>query len=259
MYRKIAILFISIVIVLASFSVVQAASATATLTPSSTTLKPGDTFSVTLSLNCAEGINGATGITLNYDKNVLELTSSNIKDSNFINLGTSDEIDLMFNSEGETITSTNVYVWNFKVKDTATNGATATISVSDIAVDSFAENNSETIASGKSITVTIESNSNSEETENNGNSTQSNVEENREEAKTEEPQKTTDLFEDAETLPEQEVEETEKTSETNGKTTTSNAKTLPKAGVETWIGISAIVLAAIGMVSYIRYKTIKLK
>ena len=255
MYRKIAILFISIVIVLASFTVVQAASATATLTPSSTTVKPGDTFSVTLSLNCADGINGATGITFNYDKNILELTSSNIKDSNFINLGTSDDIDLMCNSE-ENITSANVYVWNFKVKDTATIGTNTTFSVGDIAVDSFAENNSETIATGKSITVTIEDNSNSEETGNNSNPTQGNVEENGEEAKAEEPEKSTDLFEDAETLPEQ---ETEKTSETSGKTTSSNAKTLPKAGMETWIGISAIVLAVIGIVSYIRYKTIKLK
>ncbi len=253
--KKIAILFISIAIILASFSVVQAASATATLTPSSTTVKPGDTFSVTLSLNCAEGINGATGITFNYDKNILELTSSNINDSNFINLGTSDDIDLMCNTE-ETITSTNVYVWNFKVKDTATKGATAAISVSDIAVDSLAENNSETIATGKSITVTIEDNSNSEETGNNSNPTQGNVEENGEESKTEESQKTTDLFEDAETLPEQ---ETEKTSEASGKATISNSKILPKAGVETWVGIFAIVLAVIGIVSYIRYKTIKVK
>lgn len=58
MKKTLFIIGIILAIVIVNITAVYASTATASLTPSSASVKKGDTFTVTLSVNCEDGING---------------------------------------------------------------------------------------------------------------------------------------------------------------------------------------------------------
>lgn len=252
MVKKLSCIVLSIILVFASCLTVQAATATAILTPSSSTVKPGDTFTVTLSINCADGINGATGITYSYDTSILELVSSGVNDTNFMNIGDTTKIDLLSNSSTK-ITTSNIYVFNFKVKEGATAGKTATISTSTFSVDSDAASNSEATIEAKSTTITVASSgSNGETTGSEGTGTEN---------PTKPSQTETPASEDKK---EETPSTNEKTSTSPTKSNTQNTsstisnKALPKTGLITGIGITIVLAIGIAVFCYIRYKRINI-
>lgn len=153
MKRNIRIIFLSIVLILISTLTVNAAEATATLSLDKTTIKNGDTFTVTLKVACEEGINGLQG-NVDYDEEILELQSIDVGDTNWSNLGENSEIAIIHAKSG-TITSADILKISFKVKDTAEVGAKAKITVSDIVLDSDAATNSTKEIGAKEIEVTI--------------------------------------------------------------------------------------------------------
>ena len=154
--KKIIITILLLICILASFTTVQADStATATLRTSNSTVKIGETFTVTLSVWCEEGINGID-TTYSYDSDKLELVSASLKDTtNWASLGSGDQITVISNSESK-IKQADVYVLTFKVKDDATAGQTAKVSTKDILVDSDADTNSEKTVKALSTLIKIE-------------------------------------------------------------------------------------------------------
>lgn len=88
-----------LVLILANITVVQAATATATLKTSNETVKVGETFTVTLSVSCEDGINGID-CTYSYDEDKLELVSAALKDTTtWASLGSGKDITVISNSE----------------------------------------------------------------------------------------------------------------------------------------------------------------
>lgn len=164
MKKKLITFAIIIMVILANLSIVQAATtATATLKTNKDKVKPGDTFTVTLSVACEDGINGID-TTYSYDTDKLELVSANVKDSaNWSSLGSDKQITVISNSTSK-IKTADVYVLTFKLKDTVANGTTASISTTDILVDSDAATDSEKTVKALKVSVTAEA-----ESSNNGN------------------------------------------------------------------------------------------
>ena len=119
-------------------------------------IKIGETFTVTLSANCNDGINGID-TTYSYDENKLELVSAEVADSkNWANLGTDNQITVICNST-ETITEADIYILTFKVKENVIAGDTAIISTTEILLDSDAETNSEIMIDAKELSITVAS------------------------------------------------------------------------------------------------------
>ena len=133
---KALLVILSMLILVVTLNV-YAATPTAKLAVSSNEVKQGDTFTVTLNVSCEDGINGVMDIQCNYDEDNLELVDSGVKDSRFITLGS----DIICNSE-EKVTSSDIYVFNFKVKDAATVNKEINISLDKISIDSDASENS---------------------------------------------------------------------------------------------------------------------
>ena len=133
---------------------VNATTGTVNVTSSKTELSKGETFTITLSGKCDEGINGLEAV-VGYDKNVLEVVEYGVIDSKWINLGQNTEagvgISIMCNSTN-TITNADMYFVSFKVKDTTTAGTTK-LTVSGITLYSDTLN---TYSEGtKEISITI--------------------------------------------------------------------------------------------------------
>lgn len=260
MIKKTSCIFFSIILIFANCMIVKASTATVSLKPSSTSVKSGDTFSVTLSVSCDDGINGITGITYSYDKNILELVSSSVKDSNFINIGSNEKMDLISNSTNK-ITASDVYVFNFKVKDSVAAGTNVKISTGKISVDSDVAKDSETIVGEQSTTIKIASNSSNEE--------QKKDEEQKENegTKTENPTNSQNkpiseksTIDDKTGESKSDVSKTPVTSKasTKNESTTKSAKKLPKAGLVKGLGIAIVLLIAIVIICYNRYKYINI-
>ncbi len=152
-----------------SVTIVNASNGNASLTTSSTSVKQGETFIVTLSVNCEDGINGVD-TSYSYDEDKLELVSANVASSNWANLGIDSKIQVIVNSTSK-LTSENIYVLTFKVKDNASVGDSAKVSISEIKVDSDVSESSFT-ETPKSVTINIISkdsdtqNGNNEENQN---------------------------------------------------------------------------------------------
>lgn len=117
-------------------------------------IKVGETFEVTLSVRCSDGINGID-TTYNYDTDMLELVSAELVDTkNWSSLGTDNQITVICNST-ETITEADIYKLTFRVKEGVVAGDTATISTSEILLDSDAETDSEIIIDAKKLSITV--------------------------------------------------------------------------------------------------------
>lgn len=144
MKRILIITILTVLFILTSLTIVRAET-TAELKTSSMSVKPGDTFTVTLYVECADGVSGIFGGTsdedyvdyfeINYDNSKLDLISKEA-----IKL-----MDLISEEEGEpiskaslltfgTFTSGDVLNLNFKVKDNAISGETE-ISTTDLLLE----------------------------------------------------------------------------------------------------------------------------
>ena len=155
MKRKIFTVLIAILLAVTSFSMVQASGeVTATLRASSSKVKSGETFTVTLSATCDEGINGID-TTYTYDETILELQSAGVADSSkWSSLGSGRSITLISNTESK-ITSASLYTLTFKVKETATIGEKASVQTTQILLDSDAASNSNKTITARTVTIEI--------------------------------------------------------------------------------------------------------
>ncbi len=164
MIKKIIVSIIMMCVVVLNITSVNAATGSANLVASNTSVKAGETFTVTLSVNCEDGINGID-TTYSYDEDKLELVSANVAGNNWASLGVNGTIQVICNST-EKITSDNVYVLTFKVKDNAQVGSTAKVNTTDIKVDSDITSSSFT-ENAKTVNINIISeNSNNNENQN---------------------------------------------------------------------------------------------
>lgn len=146
-----------IAIIIANFTVVRAATGDITLVPSSRQVRPGDTFTVRMHIECDAGINlisgreANDGFLFNYDKSKLELISGEaIKFSNLNEESSSGTILLMGNSTA--FKSGDVYELKFKVKSNAPKGNTE-ISTTQLILTDF--DNNETTISPRTAVIEI--------------------------------------------------------------------------------------------------------
>lgn len=155
MKKQIRILMLAVMLILTSALTltVNAADATVTLNSDKTQVQAGDTFIVTMNVACEEGINGLQG-NVSYDTTKLELVGIAVADTTkWFNLGENSSLAIIHNSS-DTETSADIVKVTLKVKDSAEVG-TATITISDIVVDSDAASNSMKQVGTKDIQVSI--------------------------------------------------------------------------------------------------------
>lgn len=253
--KKIIITVITILIfTLASCSIAQAnSSATVTLKTSSSTIKAGEEFTVTMSVTCEDGINGID-TKYKYDTNKLEFVNDEIKDSKtMINLGqgSGDSITIINNAESST-KNVNI-VLTFKVKEGAKPGEKATITTEDILVDSNAETNSECTIKAQSVSITVGDETSGEGESSKGDGTNTDK---TQDSDTDNEQKT-----DTETEKQPNSVTTEKETTTSTKTTGStNASKLPYTGINEMtlviMGL-AFISVCVAIVAYKKYSKYK--
>ena len=145
MRKTILVLLLIITLLVAGMTTAQAVNETAKLKIDSTTAKPGDTFTVTLYVECADGISGIFGGTSDEDYvEYFEIKYDNSK-LDLINKEAIKFIDLMAEEDDEpkskvslmtfgTFTSGDVLKLDFKVKDNAAPGKTE-ISTTDLLLE----------------------------------------------------------------------------------------------------------------------------
>lgn len=165
-----AIIIAILIMLLASISF--AASGTVEFKPSTTEVKKGDTFTVTLSATSEDGINGID-TKYTYDSEKLELVNEKVVDtSNWSNMGTSPDITIICNST-QSIKNADIYILTFKVKDNVTSGSSIKVETTKILLDTDAQTDSEVEIPSKKIEITVKEvpkdNPNQEEPEDNPN------------------------------------------------------------------------------------------
>ena len=164
------IIGIILAILIVNVTAVQAATATAELKVSNASVKQGETFTVTLSATCSAGINGVIA-DYSYDTDILELVDHKaIEPFMDLNGDSTSKIETMISTGS--VTTSDIFILTFKVKDSAQIGSNVTISTDTITVDSDTEG--ELTVQPKSISVQIVDTSNSEE-DNNNNTTNTNT------------------------------------------------------------------------------------
>ncbi len=152
MVKKIIAVMMILNMILFSLNIVNAATGNADINASNTSVKPGETFTVTISAKCDDGINGID-TTYSYDIDKLELVSANVTNNNWVNMGSDNTIQVICNTTKK-VTSDNIYILTFKVKDNVAEETTVKISTSDIKVDSDVSKSSFT-ESAKSVNINI--------------------------------------------------------------------------------------------------------
>jgi len=151
--RKIVFCLVAIILLLSCITIVNAAEVSVRLNPSSTIVKKGETFTVTLSATCSDGIE-TVSTTIQYDRNVLELVNATVEDTEkWFNDKENENISILSISR-ESITSADLYVMTFKVKDDAQIGNTQ-ISAGTITIDSKAESNSISTIDGETVLINV--------------------------------------------------------------------------------------------------------
>lgn len=252
MKKKVITIAIIVIMVLVNVTVVRANSiATVTVKTSSTEVKPGEIFKITLAVKCDDGINGLD-TTYSYDNNLLELQSATVADTTkWSSLGTGSSITVICNSS-EKITDSDIYVLTFKVKEEATIGSEATINIGNITVDMDVTTNSkinikEQIIKTKIAQITNNTESTTTEDGSNDNNNSNNTNNN-----------------NSNNNSNGTITNNNSNNTNNGKTTTENntinANKLPQTGtdeiiVAVTIGVG-IVIAIMSFISYSRYRNI---
>lgn len=131
-----------------------AATGTVEFKPSTSQVKKGDTFTVTLSAQSDDGINGVD-TKYTYNSEELELVSGNLADSTkWTSLGSGQDITVISNSE-QSVKNANLYVLTFKVKDNVSVGDVLKVETNEILLDTDAQENSEVNIGAKKAEVTV--------------------------------------------------------------------------------------------------------
>lgn len=160
MKKKLMIIGMIAFLIIASCITVYAGAHSVTLVTGKTEVKAGETFTVQLKVATPDGINGMV-TSYSYDTEKLELVSKRLLDSNFTELGSTsaNEIVLMFTpanlSNFTKVTETNIYEFTFKVKEGATVGSTATITVGETQLSTLATSNADHKIPGDEIAITV--------------------------------------------------------------------------------------------------------
>lgn len=171
MNKRIKILLISILLFALGTGVVNASVATATLSTSNQTVKPGETFTVTLTAKCDQGINGLES-KIDYDKEKLEFVKVEVVDTTaWTNLGENLTVQIL-HASSETVKEAEIFKVTFKVKEDVTVESTARITVDDIVLDSDEGTTSISEIEAQAIEMKIvkESNNNDNSSDNNNGS-----------------------------------------------------------------------------------------
>lgn len=155
MKKKLSIIAVVMLLILSICVNVQADSkATITIKVSNENIKVGDTFTVTLSATCDEGINGID-TTYTYDVEKLELVSANVSDANkWVSLGTDNAITAISNTSSK-ITNSEIYVLTFKIKENVKEGDKIEIATTKTMLDSDAATNSQYTIDGGKVEITV--------------------------------------------------------------------------------------------------------
>lgn len=228
MNRTIKIILAIIFFSLISISIVTASNTSAEIVVDKTTLKPGDTFTITLKANCSGGLSFIS-TKLNYDTNKLTLKSKNIA-NDWVDYGT-DKIELFSNSSNK-FTNLDACTWTFEVNKNVENG-TIVIGTTDIEITDINNVEYKLVKSEKTLNIKVEENIQDENKDNNSD----------EEQKEDKVQDT--------------GKETEKKEENKKDTSVSN-KIIPKAGKTSIILLAIIVLVVICIVLGIKNKKYKI-
>lgn len=162
MKKLLSIILIILILLLTSITRVNAISATAELKASSTSVKPGETFTVILSVNSDKTLAAVGGnenggrdndsFAYAYDNKKIELVEQKIlcsaMDMNIDEGSRASENICLVGS----IASGDVYQWTFKVKSNAESGTT-TISITDLLLTDYDDD--EFNIPAKTVTVNI--------------------------------------------------------------------------------------------------------
>lgn len=239
MSKKIKIILLAILLFVLGTGVVNASTASATLTTEKQEVVPGETFTVTFSAESEQGINGIEVI-MGYDENKLEFVKSEIIDTTkWTNLGENLTAQILHVSN-ETVTESEIFTITFKVKESATIDATAVIKADSIVIDSEAQTNAKKEIEAQEIEVKVVNVQ--EPDENDGtpeNDSTQEEQETQDKENTEQNQVTPD-------------KESDKKTEENKDNTTSE-KEYPKTGAERTI-LPIVVLIIILIASYVGYR-----
>lgn len=225
MRKTIKIVLVTILFSLINISIVIAADTNAEIFPDKTTLKPGDTFTITLKANCTEGLSFIS-TKLNYDADIVTLQNKTIA-NDWVDYGT-DKIELFSNSSNK-FENLDACVWTFQVNENATSVttiiATTDIDITDINNVEYKLNKSE-----KTFNIKVDEDA---QDDNKGDNKQDT------EKETEEKKESTEV------------------KETNKKDTSVSNKIIPKAGKTSIILFTFITLIVICIILSIKNKKFK--
>ena len=150
----------AIMIILMLSPAVSAATGTVEFKSNTDEVNKGEEFTVTLSANSEDGINGVS-TTYSYDTEKLELVSEGLADSaKWTNMETSPNIFVICNSS-QSIKSADLYTIKFKVKDNVSAGDKINIQTTEILLDTDAQQTDSSITiPSKKIEITVKDYSN---------------------------------------------------------------------------------------------------
>lgn len=252
MKKKLSIIAIIMLLILSICVNVQADSkATITIKISNEKIKIGDTFTVTLSATCDEGINGID-TTYTYDAEKLELVSANVADANkWVSLGTDNSITVISNTTSK-ITNSEIYVLTFKIKENVKEGDKIEIATTTIMLDSDAATNSQYTIDGGKVEITVAS----ETTGDGGQSTTTGDKPIQKDPITENPKSEEQPSKDNNNQEENTFLVKASSDNATQEKTKSN-QVLPYAGVGISIILAVIVVSVISILIYTQYRKLK--
>ena len=255
MKTKSIIAFIIAIFIVALSTNVFAATGTVEFKANTTEVEKGNEFTVTLSANSEEGINGIDA-KYNYDLDKLELVSESLADTtNWSNMGTASNITILCNST-DSIKAADLYIIKFKVKDNVSAGDKIKIEITDIILDTDAQTNSEVTIGTKKIELAVKSEISEKPSEE---SPEKPSEESPEKSSEESSEKSSE--ESSEKSSEEHSQKnTSNTTNTNKQDKTESTRNLPKTGkkVKTVMAIIVLIIISIFFLKkYLNNKDIK--
>ena len=158
MKKKIMIIGMMLLLILTNcITVYGATTSSVILQANKTEIKAGETFDVVVKVKSPDGINGID-TTYTYDTEKLELVNAFLTDDTIlvdISMGTAGLISLMGIAPTVSDIDTNVYTLTFKVKDGVAANSTATVSLGQTYLSTFAQSDSEHTIPEQSITIKV--------------------------------------------------------------------------------------------------------
>ena len=254
MKRVLLIGLIILIVIIAGITNVNAqdVSATAEFKANTTSVNPGGSFKVTLSAKSENGLNGID-TTYTYDTDKLELVNANVANNKWASLGEGNSITAICNTTDK-VTTSDIYVLEFKVKDNVSAGTTAKINTTTIMIDTDAEKDSEVNIEAKSVEVSIAAKSENPGTNTPGTEQPGSDNTGKDETDTQKPEtnkpNTSDKGNTGTSTDKKGVSVTESPKE-SGVTTKGS---LPKTGTNLIILSATIIVAIVGIISLVLYK-----